>query len=184
MKQPASGKNARNRRKPSTSRGTLSATAKTIKPIDLKIRRILVPVDFSTNSRQALRHAIAFAAQYKATLVLLHVVEPVVYPADLGFPPMTLQTTAVDFQDAARMRLESLVEEELPEGIPLETRIKVGRPYQEICDSAAKDRIDLLLVSTHGYTGLKHVLLGSTAERVVRHAPCPVLVVRRRGSRS
>jgi nucleotide-binding universal stress UspA family protein len=184
MKQPASGKSNRNRRKPSTPRGTLAAAAKTIKPIDLKIRRIMAPVDFSTNSRQALRHAIAFAAHYKATLVLLHVVEPVVYPADLGFPPMTLQTTAVDFQDAAKARLQMLVEEELPEGIPLETRIKVGRPYQEICDTAAKEKIDLLIVSTHGYTGLKHVLLGSTAERVVRHAPCPVLVVRRRGKQT
>jgi nucleotide-binding universal stress UspA family protein len=56
--------------------------------------------------------------------------------------------------------------------------VRLGHPYQEITDAARELKVDLIVISTHGYTGLKHVLLGSTAERIVRHAPCPVLTVR------
>lgn len=154
---------------------------KKVKPIELKFRKILVPIDFSESSRQVLCDALGLAQQHNAKLTLLHVVEPVMYPADLGYAPADVRTIGINFQDAAMTRLKRLCDETLPAGIKAEPMVRFGPAYQEITDAAREEKSDLIVISTHGYTGLTHVFLGSTAERVIRHASCPVLTLRKAG---
>lgn len=144
----------------------------------LQIRQILVPLDFSPHGQKSLRYAAAFARQFQARLILLHVTEPVDYPADFGYAPVPQHAIEENFQKDARERLETIAQEAAAAGLPTEVVLRIGRPYHEITSVAREYHVDLIIVTTHGYTGLTHVLLGSTAERVVRHAPCPVLVVR------
>lgn len=143
-----------------------------------RIRRILVPLDFSDNARKALRYAVSFAQQYQARITLLHVVEPLIYPADSGFVPVEAQTWEGNLVRETQARLEAIAREEVPVDVQVEARVTTGNAFNEIAETAREMEIDLLIITTHGYTGLKHLFLGSTAERVVRHAPCPVMVVR------
>lgn len=154
--------------------------AQPLVPSHIQIQKILVPVDFSPQSMKALQYALSFAEQYNARLVLLNVVEPAVYPTELGYIPSEIETLHESVLAGARERLRKLVQEQMPPGIPAEQQIRVGSPYLEITAAAKEMNSDLIVIATHGYTGLKHVFLGSTAERVIRHAPCPVLTVRER----
>jgi universal stress protein A len=143
-----------------------------------RLKRILVPIDFSPCARQALQFAVPFARQFEAKIVLVNVVEPLVLPENLMLAVPELPEVGTTLVTAAQQRLDLLAEKELPAQHRLPSLVRVGRPYNEIISVANEEDIDLIIISTHGYTGLKHVLLGSTAERVVRHAPCPVLTVR------
>lgn len=143
-----------------------------------RLQTILVPIDFSSFSGQALEYALAFAGQFRACIVLLHVVEPMVYPENYMSIPVvnddinsSLMKAAEDKLDAHRQRIDG-------DRIEVKALTRLGRPYVEITDAAKELNVDLIILATHGHTGLKHVLLGSTAERVVRHAPCPTLTVR------
>jgi universal stress protein A len=142
------------------------------------IRRILVPVDFSAQSLKALHYALSFADQYGAKLILLNVVEPAVYPSELGYIPTEIEALHENVMKNAKERLQELVAKRLPADISAEQQVRVGSPFLEIAAAAKEPEADLIVIATHGYTGLKHVFLGSTAERVLRHAPCPVLTVR------
>ena len=142
-------------------------------------RRILLPLDLSAHSFQALPTAEALARLGGATLHLLHVAEPIAYPTDLGYAPVLSGEVEAGLHQGTRQRLEELVNDLKARGFTAEARLRVGRPFLEIAEAARAAAADLVVVTTHGFTGLKHVLLGSTAERVVRHAPCPVWVVRR-----
>jgi universal stress protein A len=144
----------------------------------LAIKRIVVPLDFSGHAMKALRYATAFARQFGATLVFVHVTEPVVYPSDFGYAPLPPNALEENFQRDARERLGALAREQVAAGLKAEVVLRIGKPYYEIVTTAQEQEADLIVITTHGYAGLTHVLLGSTAERVVRHAPCPVLVVR------
>ena len=140
-----------------------------------KIKDILVPTDFSKYSEKALKYASAFAKQFNAKLILVYVVEPATLT--------DFQAGMVGFEDearkAAREKLTSLRDQQGKESRYIkEIKAVVGKPFQEIVSLARGLRLDMIVIATHGRTGLKHVLLGSTAEKVVRHAPCPVLVVR------
>ncbi len=146
-------------------------------PIKLRIRKILVPLDFSESSQQALHYAKVFADQFGAAVTLIHVVEPMLYPAELGYVPLATQDLDQQRMDELKSRLNQLATH-LGKAAKVETILRLGRSWREICDVAEAGKFDLLIIATHGYTGIKHVLLGSTAERVVRHAPCPVLTVR------
>ena len=149
-----------------------------VRPGQVHLKTILVPVDFSSFSKKALEYAIAFAGQFGASVTLLHVVEPMVYPENCMSIPSATDDINGSLVDAAKKRLD---EERLAvekQGVPVKVMTRLGRPYVEITEIARELGIDLIIVATHGHTGLKHVLLGSTAERVVRHAPCPVLTVR------
>jgi nucleotide-binding universal stress UspA family protein len=145
-------------------------------PALLKIRSILVPVDFSPPSKKALHYAAQLAGQFNSTLTLLHVVEPVAMPDFAYFP---LAQEIEETVKAARARMTTLCEQE---GISTQqiakTLIRHGRAFHEITEAARTLKSDMIVIATHGFTGVKHVLMGSTAERVVRHAPCPVLTVR------
>jgi universal stress protein A len=143
------------------------------------IRKILVPLDFSEYSRKALQYALPFAQQFKAKLLLVCVVEPRVYPVDTLVVPPAMEDDTTDAVQGARAAMHNLIQTlALPPELLDEPFVVVGRPYAEIVDTAKRVGADMIIMATHGYTGLKHVYLGSVTERVVRHAPCPVLVVR------
>jgi nucleotide-binding universal stress UspA family protein len=149
-------------------------------PARLKIKRILAPTDFSAPSKKAFRYATKFAEQFGATLTLLHVVEPIVLLKEAyGFAEVPDIASAGLRKDVIS-KLATLAQKEIEELVPVKPLVRSGKPYQEIVDVAKERDIDLIIIATHGYSGLKHLFLGSTAERVVRHAPCPVLIVRER----
>jgi nucleotide-binding universal stress UspA family protein len=147
--------------------------------LPLRVRSILVPLDFSPPSKQALGYAAAFARQFKARLTLLHVVEPIATPDFAASFPLALEND--EAKAAAVKELERAVKAaRIPRGSVEKLLVRFGRSFHEIAEAARTRKADLIIISTHGYTGLKRALLGSTTERVVRHAPCPVLVVRQR----
>jgi len=140
----------------------------------LSLRRILVPIDFSNHARRALHYATPLAVQFGARITLLHVIKRVVYPTEMG-----IVVTDEKFVTAsARKHLVKLGKKLVPENLRGKMLVRGGEPYDEIAYVARQLKTDLIVCTTHGYTGFKHVLLGSTAERLVRHAPCPVLTVR------
>lgn len=142
----------------------------------IRLAKILVPVDFSDASRKALRYASAFAAQFQAKLFLVHVVEFNVVGSDFGL--VELSQIEADMRESAVQRLADWLKHEVGAGISVDARVQCGRPYLEILETAKTEDVDLILIASHGHSSLAHVVLGSTVERIVRHAPCPVLVVR------
>jgi nucleotide-binding universal stress UspA family protein len=140
-----------------------------------RIDRILVPTDFSTASKKALPYAAAFAEHFQASLVLVHVV-PSHLVAELSHIGIVLEEKRL-MEEAGR-KLPQFRATELDPHLPVETLLLNGHPAREICQAAEIQAADLIIMATHGHTGLKHFLLGSITENVIRHAPCPVLVVR------
>lgn len=144
--------------------------------IDLK--RVLVPTDFSKLSSKALQYALRFADQFHAEVTVVHVIEPEVPPAFDGFmiaPPVVSNGSSA----TCAKRLNALVNSiRTAGGTRVKSVVRCGLASIEIVDAAKELDVDLIVIATHGYTGWKHFAIGSTAERVVRAAPCPVLVVR------
>jgi nucleotide-binding universal stress UspA family protein len=142
-----------------------------------KPKKILVPTDFSENSKQALPYALQYAEQFGAQLYLINIIEPVPWMSDMRDVPLTLSENEIALQTKAD--LEALASESLKGSKPVETVARKGKQaYAEIVSFAREMSIDLIIIATHGRTGLKRTFLGSTSERVVRHASCPVMVVR------
>jgi universal stress protein A len=143
----------------------------------MRIQSILVPVDFSQPSLKALVYAAALAEQFDAKLTLLYVNEPTgMLDFAQGFPLMIDNDT---LNVTCKARLADLAGKHSIEPAMVEkTLIRQGRPHHEITEAARTLKVDMIVISTHGYTGVTHAVLGSVTERVVRHAPCPVLVVR------
>jgi nucleotide-binding universal stress UspA family protein len=140
-------------------------------------KKIVVPIDFSDCSMEGLAYARRWAREFGSTLVLLNSVNPQYYASSDGYALYDLPLLMRYEEKAARERMRDLVRNTNWEGLRVETALEIGHAGLEIC-ARAKDRAaDLIVISTHGATGLKHALLGSTAEYVVRHAECPVLVV-------
>lgn len=143
----------------------------------ISLKRILVPVDFSPLSKKALHYATRMAAQFGAEVHIFHVVEPEVPPAFDGFmiaPPPVLNGTP-----PCSGQLKGLVNLVRKEGVDrVSSTVRAGLAAFEIVEAAKELDVDLIVIATHGYTGWKHFAIGSTAERVVRAAPCPVMVVR------
>ena len=147
------------------------------KPL-FRLRTILAPVDFSKYSAKALDYVRAYATQFGANVVLVHVVEPTVIPDNFGIVPPAYDEMSSVLAKSAGEKLAKLAAEVSPNPDLVKTQVLTGRAPWEIVRVAEEIKADLIIITTHGYTGLKHVLLGSTAELVVRHAPCPVLTVR------
>jgi len=141
---------------------------------------ILCPTDFSEHSDAALLRAEDLARRLDASLVLLHVVEPLLVPVEYGLPP----TVVVGYEDAASgsaaQHLDAAAAALRAKGYRVRTLVRSGVASEQIAEVVRLERIDLVVLATHGYTGLKHVLMGSTAERVVRTCTCPVLTVKSR----
>lgn len=143
---------------------------------------ILVPLDFSGQSRQALEVALPLAERHGGKIVLVHVVQaPGVLSAIPGGGQYLVPMDNAKAVKTAKVHIETLAAELVPARLLARTLVRQGNPADQITTAARALKADLIIIATHGYSGLKHVLIGSTAERVVRHAPCPVFVVRRRG---
>jgi universal stress protein A len=142
------------------------------------LKRILVPVDFSPLSKKALHYATRLAQQFGAAVDVFHVLEPEIPPAFDGFmiaPP----TVSIGSSAHCAGQLKALVNSVRNAGVTrVGSSVRSGLAAIEIVEAAKELDVDLIVIATHGYTGWKHFAIGSTAERVVRAAPCPVLVVR------
>ncbi len=141
-------------------------------PID----RVLVPVDLSEQSALVVDHAAALADTYGAPIDLLHVVEEAAFPSAYGMDPLT--PSQPDVQERAGEALEALVAEIENVDVPINTHVLAGYAARDIVDFATEHAADLIVMATHGRTGLQRFLIGSVAEKVVRSAPCPVFTVK------
>lgn len=140
------------------------------------VSSILVPTDFSDGARAALREAISFGVRFGAEIHLLHAYDLSVL-VGIGESVVIPQTAYDRVREAAQRQLEELAETALEAGVPCKIHLVQGRPTSVIEDYARSLSADLIVMGTRGATGLDHILLGSVAERTVRAAPCPVLVV-------
>lgn len=146
----------------------------------MQIRSILVPTDFSECANYALSYAASLARKFGASILCVHVIEPMV--PTVGYSGMTEPLPIADISD----QLEVSAERELPKiaeceecaGLDVEEVIVHGEAASEVVRVARDREVDLIVVSSHGRTGLGRILFGSTAEAIVRHASCPVLVVK------
>jgi nucleotide-binding universal stress UspA family protein len=145
-------------------------------------RKILVPVDFSECSMQGLAYAKVFAKHFKSKITLLNSVHFQYYVASDECSRYDLPRFMHQAYLVARDQMRDLFEKTDWDGLEVETSLQTGHPGQQICEHARDTDMDLIVNSTHGSTGLTHLLLGSVAEYVVRHAHCPVLVVPARSS--
>jgi nucleotide-binding universal stress UspA family protein len=152
----------------------------------MKIKRVLVPVDFSPNSLHALDYAVDLAKLFGAEVEVLFVIEPVYYAVpDFSGGAATAMSGLLDEQmRSGREQLATLGRRYARKRITLRTMMRSGTPYSEIVAAAKSRKSGLVVMATHGRTGLTHLLLGSVTERVVRSAPCPVLTIRGKAPRT
>ena len=144
----------------------------------MNIQRILAPTDFSELSKQGLTSALELADIFGAKLLLLHVVEPPPYPVE-GIVPSQLGATLLDdLERQAGKDLAQMLSETPGSKVEVTRRVVVGIPYRKIVEVAAEEKSDLIVMTTHGRTGLSHLVMGSVSEKIVRTAPCPVLTIR------
>ena len=145
----------------------------------MQIQTILVPCDFSEYAEHAYAWALGLAEKWQAKVLLVHAAQLF---TSLGYPESVYLLDLKKMEDEiladAEKRLHEFVDKKGSSSVTVETRAVTGDPFWEICQIAEKEPADLIVMGSHGRTGLAHVLLGSVAERVVRHAPCPVLVAR------
>jgi universal stress protein A len=143
--------------------------------------KILWPTDLSVLSSKAAGYVRGFRDTFGAELHVVHVCVPLPDPellpegVVLSEPDMEILET---FLEAQRKKLQSFAEENLGKSSKMVCKVLSGHPCSEICEYAKRESVDLIIIATHGLTGLKHLLIGSTAERVVQHASCPVLTIK------
>ncbi|NLL83012.1 MAG: universal stress protein [Lentisphaerae bacterium] len=148
---------------------------------NIHCKHILCPVDFSDCSDYAMRYAALLATKFEAKLTLLHVVAPVMVPlpGDALVAPVR-QIDLADIADACRERLTKAAGSFIENGLNVESQVTNGVPFVEIIRYAEEGNADMIVMGTHGRSGLVHMMIGSVAERVVRKAPCAVLTVKQR----
>ncbi len=142
------------------------------------IEKIVIPTDFSESSRYALSYAVDLNRLFKARLYLLHVLQDFTEFSEYNLSPSILPQLYLEFEENAVKRLDEMSESMVPPETPCGTYILHGVPFYEIIQFARNEKADLIVIGTHGRTGLKQVLFGHTAEKVVKKSPCPVLTVR------
>jgi nucleotide-binding universal stress UspA family protein len=143
------------------------------RPTAIQLKNILVPLDFSEMSFKSLQYAVPFAKQFGARLTLLHVVAPTDYQLDFSYPVPLEEKRMAEIEK----QLEDIRVAKVPPDVTVVSIVRQSRPFTAILEVARETQADLIIAGTRGFTGLDHVLLGSTAEKVVRKAPCPVLVL-------
>jgi nucleotide-binding universal stress UspA family protein len=143
----------------------------------MNVRHILAPTDFSEHSKQAVTYAFELAQKLHAKLSLLHVIEVPVYAIEVALPLEGLEADA-------RRELARLLPEAETAHVAVTRLVVMGVPYQRILETAADEEVDMIVMATHGRTGLSHLIMGSVTERVVRTSPCPVLTIRPLGEGS
>jgi len=147
----------------------------------IQIKKVLVPTDFSDSARHAFGYGVSFAREYDAELILLHVVQnlTVGYASDLF--PVPMAEVFQEISGYAKAELDKLAEEAKQKGAVVTQLVVQGKPSAEIVRHAAENAVDIIVLGTHGKGMLDQALFGSTTERVMRRAPCPVLTVPRAG---
>lgn len=145
-----------------------------------KAKRILCPTDFSRHSRYALRRAAAMARASRAEVILIHILpQPTLGEMnEHSYPLANWRQIVKREEERVRAALEREARLKILDGVKVQTVLGAGPPYREIIRIASRMHVDLIVISTHGMTGMLHLMLGSVAERVVRMAPCPVLVIK------
>jgi nucleotide-binding universal stress UspA family protein len=141
------------------------------------ITHILAPTDFSPNSEKAVAYAVQLARRVGAKLTLLHVV-PEPNAVDYSMEGISIQEIQRWEEEAEKKMTELLARAKRQYGQIDALRVTALQPRDQIVQAASDLTTDLMVISTHGYTGWKHLLFGSDAEKIVQHAPCPILVVR------
>lgn len=158
----------------------MSSTIQSTGAPALQLRKILLPTDFSGCGNYALPYAAAIARAAKASVICIHVVEPIV-PA-VGYSglaePMPIADMSEQLEDSAERELPRIMDCDDLHGLNVEEIIVHGDAAAEIVRVAKERDVDLIVISSHGRTGIGRIIFGSTAEAVVRHAHCPVLVVK------
>ncbi|MBU6391369.1 MAG: universal stress protein [Planctomycetota bacterium] len=144
----------------------------------IKLKKILCPIDFSACSKHALSYAIDLSAKESASLYLIHVIEAHLSGIGDILKQLDLLLDDKQIEDNLKMRLISLLPDDVRKSTFVEPIIAKGIPFVEIVNTAKDKRTDLIVMGTHGKTGLEHILIGSVAERVIQRAPCPVLSIR------
>ena len=144
----------------------------------MQIKTILFPTDFSNGARAAMDHAITLARDYEAKLILLYVIQDISIAE--WYIPSSLSVTdlVADMQKSAWKEMDKWGAEVASRVKDVEKLVVRGVPFVEIIQTAKEKNADLIVIGTHGRTGIDHMLFGSTAEKVVRKAACPVLTVR------
>jgi universal stress protein A len=146
-------------------------------PEILSVKKILVPIDFSPMSKQSYQCALKFAERFGCEIILLHVIEP---ETVIAGTPLAVDIFAQPEEDtsAAKAELACLAASSYKHANSFTSAVRIGHAPNEITKAAKEFNVDLIMIATHGYTSWRHLCIGSTAERVVRTAPCSVLVVR------
>ncbi len=144
----------------------------------MQIKAILFATDFSEGSKNALPYAVDLAKRYEAKLIIMHVIYDVARSTGWYIPHISVEEVYNDLEKSAKSELEKTYVEEMRGYKDIERVVMKGIPYEEITKFAETNKIDMIVLATHGRTGIDRLLFGSTAEQVVRYAPCPVLSVR------
>jgi nucleotide-binding universal stress UspA family protein len=144
----------------------------------MQIKTILFPTDFSNGARAAMDYALSLAQDYQAKLILLYVIQDISIAE--WYIPSTLSVADLveDMQKSAWKEMDKWAAEAAGRVTDVEKLVERGVPFVEIIRTSKEKKADMIVIGTHGRTGIDHMLFGSTAEKVVRKAPCPVLTVR------
>ena len=145
----------------------------------ISLKKILCPIDHSDCSKEALKYAVSLAMKDEAKLLLLHVID--IRSFNEGLDAMSTQIPNEETIEQLRVKLINCIPEEIRNDMDVEAIVSQGIPFAEIISTAKKKEIDMIVIGSHGRTGLKHMMMGSVSEKVVRKAPCPVLTVRQPG---
>jgi nucleotide-binding universal stress UspA family protein len=143
----------------------------------IALKKVLYPTDFSEYAAHALPYVLEFAKKFGAEVIVTHVLA---FPAYAGSYEIAvdMETIRGTMEKAARQKMDELEKSIAAEGVAVKGIIEEGVGFVKIIDTARKESADIIIVATHGWGVLKHVLLGSTTEKLVRKAPCPVLTIR------
>jgi nucleotide-binding universal stress UspA family protein len=151
----------------------------------ITIKTILVPIDFSESSHKAVLYGFSLAKQYRAKVILLSVIDDRIFEETLMFADSTLlkyneHDARESRKDIVKKKIDPIVEEMQRkfEGVKIKEEVCFGIVYEEIVKCAQEKEVDMIIMGSHGITGIKHSLIGGITEKVIRKAPCPVLTVK------
>lgn len=143
-----------------------------------RLEKILVPIDFSVYSKKAADYGIILADNLSAQIDFIHIIEHDIHPSFYSAGIESIFEVDKDLKQRVIQNMKEFLEDQFPEDLAVNFIVKEGIPHKEIVEYAKDSSADLIVISTHGLTGLEYILLGSTTEKVVRWANCPVLTVK------